>query len=354
MSGGGDTDKESKTEQASEKRQQELRDEGKVAQSQDVVSAATLLAAIGALAVTTPKMAADFAGFATRSLRLVDAHDPTAGLRAAMAALDGALPTLFAASLAATIAGLAQSKGLFSIDLAMPKLERLDPSSRIKQLIPSKEMATELAKSLLKIGAVGLVLYQILEDALPSLLVLGSEDSRAAAGTVGIISVRVLLWAALAFVVIAGLDFAVALRRFNDDAKMTKQELKEEFKQDEQDPAVKRKMRQRGREILEQAKAGDLRSATVLVTNPTHFAVALRYDPERDAVPIIVGKALDAAALRMRTDARGYRIPIIENRPLARALHKAGKVGKPIPAEMYRAVAEIIAHVMRLRTGART
>ena len=78
------------------------------------------------------------------------------------------------------------------------------------------------------------------------------------------------------------------------------------------------------------------------------------YDPERDAVPIIVGKALDAAALRMRTDARGYRIPIIENRPLARALHKAGKVGKPIPAEMYRAVAEIIAHVMRLRAGART
>jgi flagellar biosynthetic protein FlhB len=261
---------------------------------------------------------------------------------------------LFAAAIAAVVAGLAQTKGLFSIDLAMPKLERLDPTSKLKQMLPSKEMATELGKSLLKIGAVGIVVYKIVKDAIPSLLVLGAEDSRAAASTVAELSVRVLLWAGGAFMVIAALDFVVAKRRFDDDAKMTKQELKEEFKQDEQDPGIKRKMRQRGREILAQAKAGDLKTATVLVTNPTHFAVALRYDPQQDAVPIVVGKALDAAALRMRTEARGYRIPIIENRPLARALHKQGKIGKPIPAEMYRAVAEIIAHVLRLRAGART
>ncbi|MET0339398.1 MAG: EscU/YscU/HrcU family type III secretion system export apparatus switch protein, partial [Polyangiales bacterium] len=110
---------------------------------------------------------------------------------------------------------------------------------------------------------------------------------------------------------------------------------------------------QRGREILAQAKAGDLKTATVVVTNPTHFAVALRYDTDRDAVPVVIAKAVDEAALRMRKQARGYRIPIVENRPLARALHKIGKVGKPIPAEMYRAVAEIIAHVLRLRSGAR-
>jgi len=349
-----DADKESKTEHASEKRQREMRDEGKVAQSHDVVSAAVLIAAIAALAGSTAQLAADLSGFAQRALRLVDTHEPYTALRAAMGALSGALPTLCAASLAAVVAGLAQTKGMFSIDLAMPKLERLDPMSRLKQIMPGKEMAIELGKSLLKIGAVGIVLYQIVEDSLPSLLVLGAEDSRAAAGTVGAIAVRVLLWAAGAFAVIAALDYAVALQRFNSDAMMTKQELKEEFKQEEQDPAIKRKMRQRGREILAQAKAGDLKTATVLVTNPTHFAVALRYDPMQDAVPIVVGKALDAAALKMRTEARGYRIPIIENRPLARALHKSGKVGKPIPAEMYRAVAEIVAHVMRLRAGARS
>jgi flagellar biosynthetic protein FlhB len=347
-------DKESKTEQASDKRQHEMRDEGKVAQSHDVVSAATLIGAIVALAFTTAQMASDMSGFAVRALRLVDAHEPMSGLRAAAGALSGALPTLCAAAVAAIVAGLTQTKGMFNITLAMPKLERLDPTSRIKQLLPGKEMATELGKSLLKIGAVAIVVYQIVMDSLPSLLVLGAEDSRAAARTVGWISVRVLLWAAGSFAIIAALDYALALRRFNDDAKMTKQELKEEFKQDEQDPAIKRKMRQRAREILAQAKAGDLKSATVLVTNPTHYAVALRYDPERDAVPIVVGKALDSAALRMRTEARGYRIPIIENRPLARALHKSATVGKPIPAEMYRAVAEIIAHVMRLRAGVRS
>ena len=346
-------DKDSKTEQASEKRRHELRDEGKVVQSQDVVSAATLIAASAVLAMTISKLAADLSGLAVRSLRLVDAHEPFSALGAALGTLVGALPALAAASLAAVVAGLAQTQGLFSIDLVFPKLERLDPLSRLKQIMPGKEMAIEMAKSLLKIGAVALVMYKLISGALPVLMMLGAEDARAAAGTVGALAVRALLWAGAAFAVIAALDYGVALRRFNDDAKMTKQELKEEFKQEEQDPAIKRKMRQRAREILEQAKAGDLKTATVLVTNPTHFAVALRYDPERDAVPMIVGKALDEQALRMRTEARGYRIPIIENRPLARALHKAGKIGKPIPTEMYRAVAEIIAHVMRLRAGVR-
>jgi flagellar biosynthesis protein FlhB len=349
-----DADKESKTEQASDKRQREMRDEGKVAQSHDVVAAAALVGAIAALAMTTGRMATEFAGLTMRTLRLQDAREPMLALRAATGALGSMMPVLAAAAIAAIVAGLAQTKGLFSIDLAMPKLERLDPMSRLKQLIPGKEMATELGKSLLKIGAIGVVLYQVVRDALPSLLVLGAEDSRAAAGTVAEVSVRVLMWAGASVIVIAALDYTLALRRFNEDAKMTKQELKEEFKQEEQDPAIKRKMRQKAREIVAMAKASDLKSATVLVTNPTHFAVALRYDPERDAVPMIVGKALDEAALRMRTEARGYRIPIIENRPLARALHKHGKIGKPIPAEMYRAVAEIIAHVMRLRAGART
>ncbi len=347
-------DKDSKTEQASDKRRRELREQGKVAQSHDVVSAATLIASTCALAWTVTQLAADFSGFAMRSLRLVDVHEPFAALGASLGMLRGALPILCAASLAAIVAGLAQTRGLFAIDLAMPKLERLDPTSRLKQLLPGKDMATELGKSLLKIGAVALVTYEIIDDALPALLMLGAEDPRSGAGTVAAIAIRALLWASGAFAVIAALDYAITLRHFNEEAMMTKQELKEEFKQEEQNPAIKRKMRQRAREIMEQAKAGDLKSATVLVTNPTHFAVALRYDPELDAVPIIVGKALDDAAMRMRSQARGYRIPIVENRPLARALHKAGKIGKPIPVEMYRAVAEIIAHVMRLRAGART
>jgi flagellar biosynthesis protein FlhB len=135
---------------------------------------------------------------------------------------------------------------------------------------------------------------------------------------------------------------------------MSKQELKEEFKQEEQDPGVKRKMRMRARELMNARSAGGVETATVLVTNPTHFAVALRYDPDKDAAPVIVGKAVEDAALAMRTKARKHAIPIVENRPLARSLHKHGKVGKPVPVDMYRAVAEVIAHVMRIRAGAQS
>jgi flagellar biosynthesis protein FlhB len=347
-------DKDQKTEQATEHHKADLRKEGKVAQSHDVVSTAALLAACVAVAMTTKTLALAIAGLALRCLRLVDAHSPLTALQAATSALYGLLPILCVASFAAIAAGLAQTKGLFSIELAMPKLERLDPTSRFMQLLPSKEMATELAKSLLKIGAVGVVLYQIVDDSLPMLMAIGTEETLAAAVTVGGIATRLLMWAGAAFAVIAALDYSVALFKYNEEAKQTKQEQKEEHKQEEGNPQVKRKMRQRARELLAQAKAGDLKTATVIVTNPTHYAVALRYDPEKDAVPMIVAKALDQGALRMRTKARGYRIPIMENRPLARALHKHGKVGRPIPAEMYRAVAEIIAHVLRLRAGARS
>jgi flagellar biosynthetic protein FlhB len=348
-----DEDKEQKTEEASDQRQNELREEGKVAQSHDVVSAASLIGICAALASTVSQLAVDLSGLAVRSLRLSDAHDIYAGVDASVGALTGMLPALLAAAAGALVAGLAQSKGLFSIELAMPKLERLDPTTRLMALLPGKDMATELGKSLLKISAVGVVMYAIINNALPTLLVLGAEDARAGAATVGAIAVRALMWAAGAFAVIAAVDYGLALHKYNEEAKQTKQQQKDEFKQQEGNPAVKRKMRQRARELVAQARAGDLKSATVLVTNPTHFAIALRYDPEQDAVPMIVGKALDASALKMRTEARGYRIPIIENRPLARALHKHGKIGKPIPADMYRAVAEIIAHVMRLKAGAR-
>jgi len=346
-------DKDQKTEEASEKKQSDLREEGKVAQSHDVVSAAALVAACGALASTVSTLAVDISDVAMRALRLSDSHDIYAGMRASVGALRGMLPTLLAAALGAIVAGLAQTKGLFSLDLAMPKAERLDPTSRFMQMLPGKEMATEMGKSLLKIAAVSVVMYQIIDDSLPTLLVLGAEDARSGAATVGSIAVRALMWASACFCIIAAIDYGIALHKYNEEAKQTKHEQKEEHKQNEGNPAIKRKMRQRARELVQQARAGDLKSATVLVTNPTHFAIALRYDPEKDAVPMLVGKATDEQALKMRTQARGYRIPIVENRPLARALHKHGKVGKPIPADMYRAVAEIIAHVMRLRAGGR-
>jgi flagellar biosynthetic protein FlhB len=343
-----------KTEEASEKKLGELRKEGKVAQSHDLLSAATLVVVCGTLGVTAADVAAKLQELTIRVFRLGDAHDPGRAIEAGLATLVALLPAICAAMLAAVVAGLAQTRGMFSLDLAFPKLERLDPMGRIKQLFPSKEMAMELGKSLLKITTIGLVVKKLVQDAMPRLLMLGTADARVSANEVAGIAVSLMLWGGGTFAVVAVLDYFIALRKFQTDTKMSKQELKEEFKQEEQDPGVKRKMRMRAREMMNQRSAGGVETATVLVTNPTHYAVALRYDPEKDAAPMVVGKAMDEAALAMRGKARKRAIPIVENRPLARALHKNAKVGKPVPVEMYRAVAEVIAHVMRLRAGARS
>jgi flagellar biosynthetic protein FlhB len=338
-----------KTEQASDKRLDELRREGKVAQSHDLVSAATLTMVCAVLGVTALDVARELSDLSLRVFRLGDHKDPGMAMRAALSTLWAILPALFGASLAAIVAGLAQTRGMFSLELAMPKLERFDPTGRLKAMVPSKDMVIEMGKSLTKIGALAYVVKGLLESAMPRLMMLAASDSRVAASEVASIAVRLMLWGGGTFAVVAAIDYFVMRRKFEKDSMMSKQELKEEFKQEEQDPGVKRKMRQRARDLMNQRSAGGIETATVLVTNPTHFAVALRYDPERDAAPMVVGKAVEDAALAMRTRARKHGIPIVENRPLARSLHKTAKVGKPVPVEFYRAVAEVIAHVMRLR-----
>lgn len=338
-----------KTEQASDKRLDDLRREGKVAQSHDLTSAATLVLVCAVLGVTALHVARELSDLSMRVFRLGDHRDPAVALRASLSTLWAVLPSLVAASLAAVVAGLAQTRGLFSLDLLMPKLERFDPSGRLKAMVPSKDMAIEMGKSLGKIAALAYVVKGLLESAMPRLLMLASADSRVAAGEVASIAVRLMLWGGGTFAVVAAIDYFITLRKFQKDSMMSKQELKEEFKQEEQDPAVKQKIRRRAREMMNQRAAGGIETATVLVTNPTHFAVALRYDPERDAAPVVVGKAVEDAALALRTRARKHGIPIVENRPLARSLHKSAKVGRPVPVEFYRAVAEVIAHVMRLR-----
>jgi flagellar biosynthesis protein FlhB len=338
-----------KTEQATDKRLDELRREGKVAQSHDLVAAATLVMVCAVLGATALHVARELSDLSLRVFRLGDHKDPGMALRASLATLWAILPSLCAASVAAIVSGLAQTRGLFSFDLLMPKLERFDPTGRLKAMVPSKDMAIEMGKSLGKIAALGYVVKGLLESAMPRLLMLASADSRVAASEVASIAVRLMLWGSGTFAVVAAIDYFVTRRKFEKDSMMSKQELKEEFKQEEQDPGVKRKMRQRARELVNQRSAGGVETATVLVTNPTHFAVALRYEPDRDGAPVVVGKAVEDAALAMRTRARKHGIPIVENRPLARALHKSAKIGKPVPVEFYRAVAEVIAHVMRLR-----
>lgn len=346
-----DTDKDQKTEEATDKRKDDLRKEGKVAHSADLVSASTLAAVGLTLAYTMNDIVMSFQQFAVRVLRLSDLSHPELALSAGLGVVLSTAPAVGVGMVVAVATGVVQTGALFSLELAIPTMERLDPLTHLKQLLPGKQMAIETGKALLKLGALTLVVKQVLAGALPRLLALAAEDARIAGEEVAMLAVRVALWGGATFACVAAIDYWFVRRRFQQDAMMTRQEVKDEMKQEEQDPHLKQRVRALARERLAQRRLGNMATATVLVTNPTHFAVALRYVPETDAAPIVIAKARDAAALHMRTEARRHGVPIVENRPLARAMHKSCKIGRPIPAGLYKGVAEIIAHVMRLKAG---
>ncbi|MDH5490394.1 MAG: EscU/YscU/HrcU family type III secretion system export apparatus switch protein [Myxococcales bacterium] len=342
-------DKSERTEDATPRRQEKLREEGKVAKSADVGAAGVLAAAFALLALRAPDIGEEVVSFAGRSFRLHDSGQPLAALGAALPVLAGAVvPILLAAALAAIVTGIAQTGAMVNLSLVLPKAERLNPGPQLGRMIPGKESGLEILKQMAKMAAIGAVIWFAIEDSFPMFAGLAAVDTRWAASSVGSVVGKAALFGTMAFALIAAWDLLLARRRFADEAKMSRRDVRDEYKEEQGDPQILGRRRQRQRELAGARFDGDLSQATVLVVNPTHVSVALRYDPERDAAPIALAKGLDAQALEMRAMARKYGIAIVENRPLARALHREAKLGEPIPMAHFGAAAEIIAHVMRL------
>ncbi|MBI2896001.1 MAG: EscU/YscU/HrcU family type III secretion system export apparatus switch protein [Deltaproteobacteria bacterium] len=346
-------DRTERTQEATPRKQEKLRDEGKIARSIEVGAAAAILAMGLALAATGSTIARTVYTVTTRAMRLQDVGNPTYALASLVPALGSTLlPALLATAVVTAAVGLAQTRGLFNLSLVMPKLERLSPASHLPRLLPGKDSALELGKSLLKLVILGIVVYRIVAAAAPRFALLAAVEPTVAAAEVGSVATKVAVHGAIAFALIAVVDYVLARRRFLEEAKMSHQEVKDEHKEEQGDPTVRRRIRARMREAARRRAVSDVRKATVLVANPTHISIALRYETDRDAAPVILAKGIDDVATQMRSAARKHRVPIVENRPLARALHAHGKLGQYIPVELYRAAAEVIAHVMRLRAGA--
>ncbi len=341
-------DKEQRTEEATPRRKEKLRSEGKVARSQDVGAVAVLTAVTAALAFGGDQLVRGLMVFSSRMFRL---HDVDRPLEAVTLSLDVittvAIPVVSASLVGATV-GVAQAR-LFSLELAAFKPERLNPLPQLKRMVPGKESMLELAKQLAKLVAIGAVSYKLIEAATPTFAVLAMAEIPVGAAYVGEVAAKLAMQGGMAFVCVAALDYWLAHRRFTEEAKMSRQDLKDEHKQEEGDPHVRQQRRRRMLDLVKQRAEGGVKEATVVVCNPTHVSVALRYEPTRDAAPTVVAKGLDDSALEMRREARRHGVPIVENRSLARALHGGVKIGQPIPAELYRAVAEIVARVMQLR-----
>ena len=261
-------------------------------------------------------------------------------------------PPALAAAVLGTLAGGAQAGFRVYPKMLELKFDRLNPLPKLKQLLKPQHAGFELLLAVLRVGIVGWVCYQSLEKDLPTLLGLTGSPVAVSIGVTASVLLSMILKAIAVLLVMAAVDYAQSRHKLEKEMRMATKDIKEELKQYEQDPALKGKLRQRMREVNHQRIIAAVSEADVVVTNPTHIAVAIRY-ADTDVAPTVVSKGHDQLALRIRAEARKHGISIIENRPLARALDAEAELGAPIGVEHYVAVAEVLAFVFRLRGGSR-
>jgi flagellar biosynthetic protein FlhB len=341
-----------KTEPASAERRRKARQQGDFPRSKDAGGVAAGLAVLIALATLGVPAAKELAAFAVRCFNEpfdLIRGDPSA-LVARMAAVLSALalPSAVAASIASLAISFAQSGFHPQMDLLTPNFARLDPVGRIRSLFVPSQAFASLVQSILRVGLVGYFVYKALRDALPMISHLARTDLHGAVAAVAEALARLAMNSTFALALLAALDYAWSKFSWERSHRMSKQEVKDEFRQMEGDPRVKGQLRARARQRLKKNLAKQVRGSDVVLANPTHVSVALRYRAQ-DGAPVVSAKGYDEVAMHIREIAREAKIPIVENRALARALASRVRVGKAIPVDLYAAVAEVLAFVYRLR-----
>ncbi len=351
------TDQE-RTESPSQRRRDEAKREGRVPRSQELSGSVILLAGMLTLGL---------AGGSRIAAHAVDLVRQNAGwLRAEPLSVAGASETLRAVAfstltamapfiLAVTALGLGvnlvQARGVLSLEPLAPQWSRISPIAGIGRLF-SVESLFNLLKSMLKIGILGYAAYAVIRRAFPEILALGTVGPREVLGVVRSLGLRLALMSGLVFLALALLDYGFQVWEYEKGLRMTKSDIMREYKETEGDPMVKSRIRSLQRSMARKRMLGKVATADVVVTNPTHLAVALKYDPLVALAPIVVAMGERLLAERIKKIAFGAGIPVVENKPLAQALFATAKVGAVIPPALYVAVAEIIAFVFRRKGSA--
>ena len=347
-----------KKHQPTDRKRRQASEKGQIAKSQDLNALAVLAAGGVALigggaAIGGPIIRSSTALWLFDNSRVFTLEDAK-GLGADALwtiVLALALP-LGAVALAALVSSLAQSKMQLAPKALEPKLDKLNPLSGFKQTFMSWTPLVELGKGVGKLGLLGGVVAWGISDRAAELPQLAALDARAFMNELLDLSATVLFLSLPVILVIAAADYAYSAWKTSNDLKMTDQEVKEHQKDQDGDPKWKGFRRQRQRQIAMGTMIQALREADVVVTNPTHFAVALRYQRDRDAAPVVVAKGVDHMALHIRRLAKDAGIPRIEDRPLARALHAQVPVGHHIPEDLYGPVARVLAVIYKKRKRA--
>lgn len=344
---------DSKTEKATPKKRRDERKKGHVAVSKDVVMIASLLGIFLMLKLLFPLMYRTMRDYMIKYISLAPAavtlSDYTKSIYfdSVEAIIKAAFPILLVSIALAVVATGVQTGFIFTKSNMAPKFERLNPLQGIKNILSVKSLV-ELFKNIIKIIILVVILYQIIKSDLRA--VARTIDMNLNDSSVYVLNavMEMIIEVSIVFLAVAGFDYFYQWWDFERQIKMSKQEMKEEYKQTEGNPEIKGRIRNIQRERSRSRMMQAVPSADVIVRNPTHFAVALRYNIEKDNAPILVAKGQDELALKIVAVGEENGVYVLENKPLARGLYASTQVGAEIPQEYYGMIAEILVYVYRM------
>jgi flagellar biosynthetic protein FlhB len=335
-----------RTQKATPKRVKEFRKRGEIALSKDVVSTATLAGGVIALVATSHAAIVALMDL-TREAALASDGTETGEMASTVlsAFLRATGPVLIGAAVAAVVAILGQLGWPPAFKKLHFDLSRISPIQNLRQAFGLSGMVRRSGAAIAKLVVVAVVVIAAIRGG----VIADAMQANGVLAMAGSLVSRALLFVLGALAALATVDYFLARRRIQAQMKMTPDEVKREMREQDGDPHVKGKRRQKMKELARRRISIAVAKADVVVVNPTHYAVALRYDDKQDRAPVVVAKGVDELAEKIREVARKHGVPILSRPPLARALHKHVKEGRAIPANLYKAVAEVLAYVYRLR-----
>ncbi|MDE2294416.1 MAG: flagellar biosynthesis protein FlhB [Gammaproteobacteria bacterium] len=350
-----EADRDQRTEEPSQRRLQEARERGQVPRSRELATFAATFGGAAALVAGGATLAARLAGGLRTGLAidpraLADPDSMQAALGAAAhRAVLALLPMFAALTVLILLAGVALGGWNFSPQAFAPNFSRLSPREGLRRVF-GLEGLTEAAKALLKSVVVGAVCVGVASHLLTDVMHLGDSTAFAAITHAARLLGWALLWLSAALAPVAILDVPLQLFQFRRSLRMTRQELRDEAKETEGRPETRQRIRQMQQQVARRRMMQKVPTADVVIVNPTHFSVALKYDPQRMRAPRVVAKGVDHVALAIRRIAEEHRVPVFEAPKLARALHRSTDLDHEIPPGLYVAVAQVLSYIFRLRT----
>ena len=347
-----------KTEPATAKKLQDVRKDGQTAKSKELITAISLMSLFILIkiyvGVAGQKFTEAFKDIYGTFQKVADSSDN--GMRMAdavssvrevlMSSISIAVPIFIVAVVVGILCNSLQQKWMVTAKPLQPKMSKISPASGFKRIFSFRQLF-ELIKSIAMMLVIGIMSYVTIKDKVNILLTFYDISLNAALETVGDIIVDLGIKISAVFLIIGFVDLIYQKFKFKNDNMMTKQEIKDEYKNTEGDPQVKGQIRRKMAEISRRRMMEQLPEADVVITNPTHFAVALKYEPDSGKAPVVIAKGADYLAFQIKDKARECNIEIVENKPLARMLYHNVDMGMEIPPELYQVVAEILAKILQ-------